>query len=148
MTTGKIARWFARLPNEVRLQFLPSFTDECFRQVASIPGGYLAKTLLSTRLFAGWNELESRGNGPKFVLRQSGAPIHYALPENPPNHVEIALIANIAQLVELLICNQPVGGSSPSVGSSVAIEARSLDLDGVLRPRWSTRFEVPTLLYG
>lgn len=29
--------------------------------------------------------------------------------------------ANIAQLVELLICNQPVGGSSPSVGSDMAV---------------------------
>lgn len=27
------------------------------------------------------------------------------------------LLANVAQLVELLICNQPVGGSSPSIGS-------------------------------
>lgn len=27
------------------------------------------------------------------------------------------LFANVAQLVELLICNQPVGGSSPSIGS-------------------------------
>ncbi len=25
--------------------------------------------------------------------------------------------ANVAQLVEQLICNQPVGGSSPSIGS-------------------------------
>ena len=30
--------------------------------------------------------------------------------------------ANIAQLVELLICNQPVGGSSPSVGSLFCTE--------------------------
>ncbi len=27
------------------------------------------------------------------------------------------LIADVAQLVEQLICNQPVGGSSPSIGS-------------------------------
>ena len=26
-------------------------------------------------------------------------------------------IANVAQLVEQLICNQPAGGSSPSIGS-------------------------------
>ena len=31
------------------------------------------------------------------------------------------LPANIAQLVEQLICNQPVGGSSPSVGSDFSL---------------------------
>ena len=30
-------------------------------------------------------------------------------------------LANIAQLVEQLICNQPVGGSSPSVGSVLGL---------------------------
>ena len=33
----------------------------------------------------------------------------------------VFLRANVAQLVELLICNQLVGGSSPSVGSTINI---------------------------
>ena len=30
---------------------------------------------------------------------------------------QIKLVADVAQLVEQLICNQPVGGSSPLIGS-------------------------------
>ena len=36
--------------------------------------------------------------------------------------------ANIAQLVEVLISNQPVGGSSPSVGSDMAVPQALLEL--------------------
>jgi|APCry1669188910_1035180.scaffolds.fasta_scaffold01071_2 hypothetical protein len=36
----------------------------------------------------------------------------------------IYLIADVAQLVELLICNQQVGGSSPSIGSNLIFQAR------------------------
>ena len=31
---------------------------------------------------------------------------------------ELFFLADVAQLVEQLICNQPVGGSSPSIGSN------------------------------
>jgi hypothetical protein len=31
----------------------------------------------------------------------------------------LSFIADVAQLVELLICNQQVGGSSPSIGSNL-----------------------------
>ena len=36
----------------------------------------------------------------------------------------ISFIADVAQLVELLICNQQVGGSSPSIGSNRIFQAR------------------------
>lgn len=35
----------------------------------------------------------------------------------------LSLIADVAQLVELLICNQQVGGSSPSIGSNLKFQA-------------------------
>ena len=35
----------------------------------------------------------------------------------------LSLIADVAQLVELLICNQQVGGSSPSIGSNLVFQA-------------------------
>lgn len=36
----------------------------------------------------------------------------------------LAVQANVAQLVEQLICNQPVGGSSPSIGSESRSKGR------------------------
>jgi hypothetical protein len=32
----------------------------------------------------------------------------------------IYILADVAQLVEQLICNQPVGGSSPFIGSKIS----------------------------
>ena len=45
------------------------------------------------------------------------------------------LFANIAQLVEQLICNQPVGGSSPSVGSVLNNNEIRGDTEAVKRGR-------------
>ena len=41
----------------------------------------------------------------------------YSLRKRVGSVLFLAVHANVAQLVEQLICNQPVGGSSPSIGS-------------------------------
>ena len=42
--------------------------------------------------------------------------------------------ANVAQLVVRLICNQTVGGSSPSVGSTLSVQTA---VDILLKQRWA-----------
>src|SRR5882724_6140895 len=52
---------------------------------------------------------------------------------------QIAVRAGVAQLVEHLICNQRVGGSSPFASSSSSGRKRKTDLVVLLLPFWRCR---------
>lgn len=50
----------------------------------------------------------------------------------------IGAVADVAQLVELLICNQPVGGSSPFVGFDSSFWLTVDDTYGIMEA-WDVR---------